>query len=54
MARWADNFDNRGKGSHKDFDEYFQKERDWLANYSMIMKETSDLFNQRIYAKVSK
>ncbi|GAB1604621.1 sorting nexin-5-like, partial [Argonauta hians] len=34
------------KGNHKDIDDYFQKTRDWANNYSTLMKDTSDNYNQ--------
>ncbi|XP_076343894.1 sorting nexin-32-like isoform X2 [Tachypleus tridentatus] len=46
----SDSIESR-KGSHKDCEEYFQKERDWANQYSAYMKEASQAFNGIIYAQ---
>ncbi|XP_014678582.1 PREDICTED: uncharacterized protein LOC106818381, partial [Priapulus caudatus] len=41
------------KSSHPDCDEFFQKERTWVTEYSNIMKDCSNAFNQKVYAQKS-
>lgn len=53
MSRISDNFESRNKLDHKDCDEYFQKERDWVSNYLDLTKLTCDAFEARIFTRLS-
>ncbi|XP_054159368.1 sorting nexin-32-like isoform X2 [Oppia nitens] len=46
----TNSFDN-WKHSHKDCDEFFQKERDFVNEYSLYLKESSDSLNAIIYGR---
>ncbi|XP_013419192.1 sorting nexin-5 [Lingula anatina] len=39
------------KDSKKDIEEYFQKERDWVNDYAVLIKEMSSAFNKVVYAE---
>lgn len=55
MSKITESFDGKAsKSSHKDFDEYFQKERDFVQLYTQLTKESSEAFNATIYARLSK
>ncbi|UYV79582.1 CERK [Cordylochernes scorpioides] len=42
LRKITEGIENR-KGSHKDCEEFFQKERDWVTKYGTSMKETSEV-----------
>ena len=50
MSRITDSLDN-WKYSHKDCDEFFQKERDFINEYTVHLKEASDSLNAIIYGR---
>ncbi|KAI1296856.1 Sorting nexin-5 [Halotydeus destructor] len=52
LNKITDSIENRGKSSHSDFDEYFKKERDYISNYVIFMREAVDMFNQRTQARL--
>ncbi|GIY70995.1 sorting nexin-32 [Caerostris darwini] len=39
------------KNTHKDCEEFFQRERDWLAKYSVQIKETNEAFCSVVYSQ---
>ncbi|CAL4108140.1 unnamed protein product [Meganyctiphanes norvegica] len=51
MTRIADSFDMR-KSSYPDTEEFFQKERDWVAKYGPASVEASEAFNKIVYAQM--
>lgn len=50
FSRISDSLESR-KGSHRDCEEFFQKERDWVEKYGAQIKETSEAFNSVTYAQ---
>ncbi|XP_074645289.1 sorting nexin-32-like [Tubulanus polymorphus] len=50
FGRLTSSIDQARKFSRKDIDDYFQKERDWLATYSQYLHEASRNFNKNVYA----
>ncbi|KAL5012840.1 hypothetical protein ScPMuIL_011391 [Solemya velum] len=52
MSRITSVVDEARKGQHRDIDEYFQKKRDWAAEYSRCVKEASANFNKMVYAQM--
>lgn len=50
FSRITESLEGR-KSTHKDCDEFFQKERDWLNKYSVQIKETSEAFNSIVYSQ---
>ncbi|XP_053201206.1 sorting nexin-5-like isoform X1 [Panonychus citri] len=52
LGKLSENIDSRGRSTHKDCEEYFQKERDWANQYSHAIKSTSKAFNSIINARL--
>lgn len=50
FSRIADKMENR-KSAHRDCDEFFQKERDWVTEYGDCLKSASENFNKMVYAQ---
>ena len=48
------NVSNRVKAMHRDCDEFFQKEREWLAMYLVRMKEFNENFDAKTQSRTSK
>lgn len=53
LSKLSENMELKGKTSHKDCEEYFQKERDWNNAYSIVIKQASECFNNIITARLS-
>ncbi|XP_045583083.1 sorting nexin-5 isoform X2 [Procambarus clarkii] len=51
ISRLSDSLDSR-KSSYPDSEEFFQKERDWVAKYQPAIANASDAFNKIIYAQL--
>lgn len=54
LSKLSENIDQKSKISHKDCEEYFQKEKDWSSIYSNRIKQASDCFNNIVIARNSK
>lgn len=54
ISKLSENMELKGKTSHTDCEEYFQKERDWNNAYSIVIKQASESFNNIITARLSK
>ncbi|KAK3578316.1 hypothetical protein CHS0354_004225 [Potamilus streckersoni] len=52
LGRLSTSVERARKGHHRDIDEYFHKKREWAADYSKIIKETSSNFNKMVYAQM--
>lgn len=50
FSRLTESLEGR-KHTHKDCEEFFQKERDWLNKYSVQIKETNEAFNSVVYSQ---
>lgn len=50
IARISESFDN-WKYTHKDCDEFFEKERDFVNEYTLHLKEASEALNSIIYGR---
>lgn len=53
MSKLSDSFDAR-KSTYPDSEEFFQKERDWVAKYQPAIANTSEAFNKITCAQLSK
>ncbi|XP_050722806.1 sorting nexin-32-like isoform X2 [Eriocheir sinensis] len=51
MSKLSDSFDAR-KSTYPDSEEFFQKERDWVAKYQPAIANTSEAFNKIICAQL--
>ncbi|XP_050417813.2 sorting nexin-6 [Patella vulgata] len=52
LSKFTDAVEEVRKGNHRDIDEYFQKKREWAAEYSKIIKETSTNFDKMVHAQL--
>ncbi|XP_015786407.1 sorting nexin-5 [Tetranychus urticae] len=52
LGKLSENIDSRGKLTHKDCEEYFQRERDWANHYANVIKLTSRAFNCIVNARL--
>lgn len=53
FAKFAESFETR-KTSHKDIEDFFQNERDWVANYSVNLKAVANNISTVVNCKKSK
>lgn len=53
MSKLSDSLDAR-KSTYPDSEEFFQKERDWVAKYQPAIANTSEAFNKITCAQLSK
>ncbi|CAL1288618.1 unnamed protein product [Larinioides sclopetarius] len=50
FSRISESLEGR-KSTHKDCEEFFQKERDWISKYSIQIKETNEAFCSVVYSQ---
>ncbi|KAF8769937.1 Sorting nexin-32 like protein [Argiope bruennichi] len=50
FSRISESLEGR-KSTHKDCEEFFQKERDWISKYSVQIKETNEAFCSVVYSQ---
>ncbi|XP_023228928.1 sorting nexin-32-like [Centruroides sculpturatus] len=50
FSKLSDSIENR-KSNHKDCEEFFQKERDWVNKYGIQISECSEAYNNVVYAQ---
>lgn len=54
LSKLSENIDQKTKISHKDCEEFFQKEKDWSSIYSNRINLASDCFNNIVKSRNSK
>lgn len=50
LSKLSDRIENR-KSDHKDCEEFFQKEREWVNDYGETLRNASENFNKMVYSQ---